>query len=397
MVIVVEAGQSIQAAVDAAVAGDTVVVREGVYEESVTVGPGKERLRLVAEGPGEAVLDGAELPGTVGVVIRGASGVTVAGFTIRNFPRGGIAVESDGNVLRNNRVVKNGGTGINVRGARNLVQGNTVRENAAGGLRVADGVRNLLIGNRLAANTGEGISVASSAPYTLVLENEVCDNGGTGIAAHGDGAWVIANKVQGNGGEGLAVQGAYPFVYGNAGMENRAAGLEVSAVGLAALKNKLSRNGAGGFEVVRTAEGPAGGLAAALVWANELSYNAAAGFQGNGAVSHSLLAGNDVGENGGHGMALAGAAHSRVLGNRSAANAGCGIDVGAGASGNLVAENDVGENREGGIRIDGTAAGNIVRDNRLQVNAPAEVLADAEAQARNRIGLDAAPEADTIS
>jgi hypothetical protein len=59
--IVVHAGQSIQAAVDAAVAGDTIVIDKGTYKESVTITTDHITLKS-KRGAGPVILDGRGVP-----------------------------------------------------------------------------------------------------------------------------------------------------------------------------------------------------------------------------------------------------------------------------------------------------------------------------------------------
>ncbi len=83
----VYAGDSIQAAVDAANEGDTIVVHKGEYHESVKI----ETDNITLEGVGRVILDGTDVdPVFQGYVLgmwitSGVTGVTITGFDIRNY------------------------------------------------------------------------------------------------------------------------------------------------------------------------------------------------------------------------------------------------------------------------------------------------------------------------
>ena len=96
---------TIQAAVDAAAEGDTILVAPGVYSENVVVSTSRLALRGAGpvspvERPGvgageNVVLDGTDLGGIgIGIHVRGASaaepviGVEVSQLEVRNFERG---------------------------------------------------------------------------------------------------------------------------------------------------------------------------------------------------------------------------------------------------------------------------------------------------------------------
>src|SRR3972149_6230953 len=89
--ITVGPGQSIQAAVNAAAAGDTVRVQAGVHAEQVSI-----TKRLTLQGDSGAVIDGS-CSREFGVFIGtpGVTDVVVRGFEIRNTRGSGVRIEND--------------------------------------------------------------------------------------------------------------------------------------------------------------------------------------------------------------------------------------------------------------------------------------------------------------
>ncbi len=79
---------TIQAAVNAASADDTVMVAAGIYNENVVISTSGLRLKAI----GRAVIDGAGLTGTgilaLGTAAQPVADVEVSGFEVRGFQRG---------------------------------------------------------------------------------------------------------------------------------------------------------------------------------------------------------------------------------------------------------------------------------------------------------------------
>src|SRR5689334_2116510 len=69
---------AIQAAVNAAAPGDTVLVCNGLYPEQVTIPAGRDNLRLLAK-----TVHGAIVRSTHPIVVDGASGVRIERFVIQ--------------------------------------------------------------------------------------------------------------------------------------------------------------------------------------------------------------------------------------------------------------------------------------------------------------------------
>ncbi len=91
---------TIQAGVDAAVAGDIITVGKGRYDENVVVPAGKDGLTI--RGGGSSVLD-AGLPNTGDALTIASAAVTVDGLTVQNGAAKGIVFEAgaDGGTLSN--------------------------------------------------------------------------------------------------------------------------------------------------------------------------------------------------------------------------------------------------------------------------------------------------------
>ena len=93
-----ETYKTIQSAVNAAKAGDTVKVDNGSYKEGVKIaGPAKRYLKLVGNpsAPGKVIIEGKGVKGAAasnGVQINGANNVTVEGFTAQHFRGNGFFV-----------------------------------------------------------------------------------------------------------------------------------------------------------------------------------------------------------------------------------------------------------------------------------------------------------------
>lgn len=90
--------RTLQRALDAVRAGDTVMLREGVYRSGGTL---EEVDRVTLRGQGEAVLDGSGAKTDDGLRVVGARGVTVENLKFRNWRRAGFfGAEAHGLTVR---------------------------------------------------------------------------------------------------------------------------------------------------------------------------------------------------------------------------------------------------------------------------------------------------------
>jgi hypothetical protein len=91
---IVAPGMSIQAAIDAATAGDTVLLLDGAHAGGAIV---DKPLTIVGQSEDGAIIRGADLQGTRGLIVR-ADGVTIENLTIRDFEYG-VLVDQDADDL----------------------------------------------------------------------------------------------------------------------------------------------------------------------------------------------------------------------------------------------------------------------------------------------------------
>jgi parallel beta-helix repeat protein len=211
---------TIQAAIDAAAGGDTVLVSPGAYVEQIDF-KGKEITVESTDGPGSTIIDG-NLAGTVVRILAGEGQRPVLrGFTIRNgynFPdAGGIFAYGgpaliEGNRVRGNFGCSGGGIEASFSSATirdNIVSGN--RPNCTGGsgggiLVGGAGTANVLnnvITENVAASDGGGISLFAAGSPTIsnnVISNNVANGGSGGGISLGNAsdALITNNMIFGN-------------------------------------------------------------------------------------------------------------------------------------------------------------------------------------------------------
>jgi parallel beta-helix repeat protein len=211
-------GQSIQAAINAASPGDTIVVAPGTYRENIEINKNNITLQgtpggtvLAPPGAAKVTHNACFVSATNfdGICLAQVSGVTVSGFTVRGFPGVGIhSINSDHLTITNNRLNNNGLDGIaDYGGSFNTISDNQAAGSSEAGILVADstGASTTISGNT-ATNNGVGIYVrdvfgfAPGAFTTTTVIHNTANGNCVGILALDtpDGPATFAIDILGN-------------------------------------------------------------------------------------------------------------------------------------------------------------------------------------------------------
>ena len=223
---------TIQAGINAASDGDTVLVAPGTYNETINFS--KKAITLASSnGPALTIIDGSN-NGTPVTFNQGETTTSVLkGFTIQhgsgggpaNFlgEGGGISIEGSsptitGNIITNNSACY-AGSGIGVGSGNPIIQGNTITNNGSTGCGSLGGggisfrgastgmvIGNIITGNR--SNQGGGIELWAGGAVTIrnniIMGNTGGSTGGAIDTVNSAPAIIVQNLIVGN----TAAQGA---------------------------------------------------------------------------------------------------------------------------------------------------------------------------------------------
>ncbi|MDX1482886.1 MAG: right-handed parallel beta-helix repeat-containing protein [Alphaproteobacteria bacterium] len=195
------AAETIQAALDAAVPGDTIEV-SGTCNEAVTINTAK--IKLVGVSSAKVIA-----PAGSGAAIRvRAMNAEVSGFMAITGVTRGIQVERSGFALiRNNTIVGSGSQGIFIRESSSArIDNNTVDGSGSHGIHITDSSFAQVEGNNVVKNNGRhGIIVSGSASGNI-YGNTITSNASNGILlADGGNADIDDNVITDNAGNGVRV------------------------------------------------------------------------------------------------------------------------------------------------------------------------------------------------
>ncbi len=199
---------AIQAQIDAAIDGDSILVPPGIYIGTINIS-GKNITVASEQGPLVTVIDGNRLDT---VVTINSNSSTVEGFTIQNGTNatvggGGIEIGAGAPTILNNIVANNLFRGIELAFTSAVVRQNTIRNNSRGGISIRGAGSAVVIDNFILNNSGPsssldagGISMNAAGTPTI-QDNTISGNTGGAISmGNSSNALILQNIVSNNSG-----------------------------------------------------------------------------------------------------------------------------------------------------------------------------------------------------
>jgi parallel beta-helix repeat protein len=366
---IVHPNESIQAAIDKARNGDTVIVQSGVYPENVVVGK-----RITMWGQGNPVIDGRGSRSPLSITV---DGVTVDGFWMRNsgssLYASGIKISSNRNTIANNSLMDNQ-YGINLLpGTRgNNLLNNTIFNNSFYAIYIPNSMNTDIHSNTI-VNNREGLMIEMSW-FLSFTGNTVSYNSGDAVNASLSGASHFdENVVMNNRGYGIALlQGGQNSIRGNIIGKNTGTGimtsdyLDVSLHGNQIIVtlgdeylNFISNNTVKGNK----GHGVSVSLSNTLIENNEIGSNNYGIFSENSQnlVRNNILKDNSIG------IDLLNSGNSTLLQNTLQNNVN-GIKVDGQSGDNELIRNTINGNRANGLILLGSTNGNLIKENTITNN-----------------------------
>jgi len=156
--------EKIQWAVNHASAGDTIIVRDGIYYESIIV---SKQLTIKSEnGPANCIVNGTGSD----VFTLKADGIRIEGFTITG-GENGINIRSNNNMIINNNISSNF-DGIKLYDSDNNISNNIIRSNNCDGIHLLFSNNNSISENNISSNDN-GIFLSFYSNNNSISKNNI--------------------------------------------------------------------------------------------------------------------------------------------------------------------------------------------------------------------------------
>jgi hypothetical protein len=170
---------TIQAAVDAASPGDTIVLNASrIYFENVVIPANKNGITLEGQDAENTIIDGKfNMTSPFCISLQGCTNVTISDLTLRNSYNGSAQVDITGD---NNSVsaciIRGGlGSGISIIGSNTSITDNLIQDNPIG-INLISGQGTFVQNNTILNNTQIGLRVGQNGSHSLIYSNRFVKN-----------------------------------------------------------------------------------------------------------------------------------------------------------------------------------------------------------------------------
>ena len=158
---------SIQAAINRALPGDTILVNSGVYSENIRLNK-KINVTGIDSGNGIPTLEPVNKGNTIEIL---ADGCRVEGFTIMNSESfNGIEIKSSENTIKGNTILNNAKGIILVSAMKNSIYGNTIMNNSQAGIAF-EASNNNVINENIVIKNSFGIELDEYSLSNVIYRN----------------------------------------------------------------------------------------------------------------------------------------------------------------------------------------------------------------------------------
>ena len=311
--------------------GDTIMVRDGIYDESIDI---RSSIMLLAENRHQAILGDGE--GSEGILRIRKSDVTVDGFKFNGIEGGhGIIIA---NCMIENNEINHRAMGIMVSEyvANCFIDSNIITGCDENGIHHNGKGENTISYNRIQDNSGSGIVISNSFEGTVMIAGDtILQNGDDGIRIFSSGISVQGNVIRENNETGVKVNPGLSNIginQKNQIKQNGMQGVEIEQGSVADIDdNLIEGNAQKGIMIDENGSG--------TISNNFISGNQSSGVENSGAA---VMTGNTIRENFSHGVENLGTATKTWLeNNRISYNAACGVSLWEAAElkGNIIDSN----------------------------------------------------------
>ena len=217
---------TIQPAIDNAKANDTIIIRGKSYEHchfvvdkpltiktdvgtsftpcpGNTKGSGYRGIFYISPEASGTVIEGFSILNNLagendyGVLIRGASDVTVRNCTVRSAAEAdAVRIENAANTNLENLTVLSLTNGIRIKNSQNTIINDCVIKNSILGVNIVDSSNTTVINNVITTNKASGVYIDKGTCDTTIMSNNITNNNGKGIdIEYGDNVKILSNYI----------------------------------------------------------------------------------------------------------------------------------------------------------------------------------------------------------